>query len=212
MDIVGKGKAEDDVPPGNRGAAGDKPPDPDKKERVFKRTVKGTDEMARYVTNDLEELVELTHVNLSDELQIPLEYYHRQEDIIALLMDDLSRMLRDELITGIHILLRDRNFDIGSGAYPVRYHVHYTIGQPDSQAVNGGGLISQTRNTLLNARFALLVDWNRIQGSKIKRLGRPEYNFDWVPEAARFKSSNTQPYRTSGIMVDGVHVKRVEKR
>ncbi len=194
------------------GALDDKQDQADIKDQVI-LTVARSEQIARYFANDLEELVDLTRIDLADELQIPLEYYQKPEDIIPLLFDDLERMLRYGLITGIHLILRDRNLDLNTGAYPVRYHVHYIIGL-QGQEKDGGGLISFPREALLNARFVLLVDRKNENngGSKISRLSRPDYNFDWVPQPARFDTRTIQHYREGNLTVDGRWVRRVEKR
>src|SRR5437588_2904207 len=111
-------KIDDDDPPAP-GAPQDKPDQTDLKDQVI-RTVARSEEITRYFANDLEELVDLTHIDLADEFQIPLEYYQKPEDIIPMLFDDLERLLRDGLITGFHLILRDRNLDLNTGAYPVR--------------------------------------------------------------------------------------------
>lgn len=189
---------------------------------VVPSIVSRSEYIAQYFASDLEEFLRLTHINLMDELQIPPEYSSDPVDIVAMLYDDLSHMLRDELIIGIHLLLSDNVLDANTGAYPVRYHVQYMINTssalnptaPSSGASQKpfGGLIAPPREVLKNSRFALLIDWNSTARVRRQRLRRPEYNFDWVQESSRFDATTVLRYRDGGLTVDGAKVERVERR
>ena len=187
---------------------------------VIPGIVARSEHIAHYFADDLEEFLRLTHVNLAEELQIPPEYSQDPRDIVAMLYDDLSHMLRDELITGIHLLLSDSKLDPNTGAYPVRYHVQYTIDASHSLAPVSspsptglfGGLIAPPGDALSYRRFALLIDWNRSAQSKRHRVRRPDYNFDWIPESAKFDATTVLRYREGGLSVDGAQVRRIEKQ
>src|SRR6266566_1864578 len=66
-----------------------------------------SDQIAIYFTDDLEEFVRITHIDLVKAFQIPDDYSHETRDIINMLHEDVAHMLRDGLITGIHLLLSD---------------------------------------------------------------------------------------------------------
>lgn len=180
-----------------------------------------SEHIALYFADDLEEFLHLTHVDLADELHIPSEYSQNPRDIVSMLYDDLSHMLRDELITGIHLLLCDSQLDPNTSAYPVRYHVQYTIDastshtppSTSSQPQRFGGLIAPPRDVLRYKRFALLIDWNSSANSKRNRVRRPDYNFDWVPESEKYDATTVVSYRPGGLTVDGAMViRRTEKQ
>jgi hypothetical protein len=174
--------------------------------------------IAQFFTADLEAFLQLTHLDLANELQLPPDYFQDPRDIIAMLYDDLTHMLQDELIIGIHLLLSDNALDPNSGAYPVRYHVQYTIdtsaGSSGSSASPQpfGGLIAPPRDVLKQTRLTLLIDWNSSAGSNRTHMRRPYYNFDWVPESARFDGTTVLQYSEGGLTGGGAEVKRVEKR
>jgi len=194
---------------------------------VVPSIISRSEHIALYFADDLEEFLRLTNIDLADELHIPLDYSQDPRDIIAMLYDDLSHMLRDELITGIHLLLSDRTPDPNKGgAYPVKYHVQYTINASNATSTlpsSGsspkpfGGLIAPPRDVLKDSRFALLIDWNNSAKSKRYRVRRPEYNFDWVPESAKFDATTVVSYREGGLMNEGgltvasAQVTRVER-
>lgn len=185
---------------------------------VIPSIITRSEQIAHYFADDLEEFLRLTHIDLAKELQIPYGYSHDSRDIVSLLYDDLSHMLRDELITGIHLLLSDNRLDSSTGAYLVRYHVQYTVdasrslsSSVSSQPQRFGGLVAPPKDVWWDARFALLIDWNKGAGAKRYRVRRPDYNFDWVPEASRFDATSVLLYRQGSLTADSATVVRVEK-
>src|SRR5258708_39646384 len=87
---------------------------------VVPRTVTQSEQIARYFTEDLLQFVHDTNINLASELQIPSDYPQNTEEVIWMLFDDLSHMLRDRLITGVHLLLSEPDRDPNTHAYPLR--------------------------------------------------------------------------------------------
>ncbi len=195
----------------------------DTKETEFSTVVPSiisrSEHIAQFFVDDLEEFLRLTRIDLAEELQIPFDYPQDARDIVAMLYDDLTHMLRDELIIGIHLLLSDNALDPNTGAYPVRYHVQYTIDRSvpptstSSEEKHFGGLIAPPRDVLQHMRFALLIDWNSSARAKRHRVRRPEYIFDWVPESSRFDATTVMRYRDGGLTADSAQVvKRVERQ
>src|SRR6266436_5835534 len=133
---------------------------------VFPRVITQSDQIAHYFTDDLEEFLRVTNINLAHTLQIPTEYPQDTKDIVMMLYDDLSHMLRDGLITGIHLLLSELELDPNSHAYPLRYHAMYVINNPERSlkppgaARRFGGALALPKDVWRNTRFALLIDWN----------------------------------------------------
>ena len=175
-----------------------------------------SDQIALYFSEDLEELVHLTGIDLAETFQIPLDYFHDPKDIITLLYEDIAHMLRDGLITGIHLIFSDSVMDKGTNAYLVRYHVHYLVNNPNnmfaapSPAQRFGGMIAPPRNVWRDARFALLIDWNPSARDRRHRVRRPNYCFDWVAEEDRFDATNVICYREGQMAVDSATVIRKE--
>lgn len=176
-----------------------------------------SEHIATYFADDLEEFVRITHTDLATELQVPPEYSQDTHDIITMLYDDLAHMLRDELITGIHILLSDITIDPNSSAYPVRYHVQYTIDLTPSasstptQPLLEGGKINPPRDASGSTAFALLIDWNKAAGNKRYAVRRPDYNFDWVPKTSVLDATTILRFREGALTTDGARVTRWEK-
>lgn len=179
-----------------------------------------SDQIAHYFTEDLEKLVRLTNTDLAQVLQIPPEYSQDAKDIVLMLYEDISHMLRDQLITGIHLLLSDPDPDQSTSAYPLRYHARYSINTTSSllqtspitaNTKREGGQIEPPKDALRDARFALLIDWNQSANDRRRRVRRPDYYFDWVPEISRFDATNLVRYREGGMAVDSaVVVNRAE--
>jgi hypothetical protein len=133
-----------------------------------------------------------------------------------MLYADLAHLLRDGLITGIHLVLSERELDPDSQAYPLRYHAMYVIDnpmrslKPNSAAKEFGGRLDPPPDSWRDARFALLIDWNPTASERRRQARRPGYYFDWVAERARFDGTTLIRYRDGGMTVDGATVKRIE--
>lgn len=193
---------------------------------VVARIVTQSEQIARYFTEDLTHFIDETNFNLIEELQIPSEYARSSEEAIELLYDDLSHMLRDRVITGIHLLLSEQKIDPNSQSYPLRYHAMYLITAPpttaptrtlqDQQKQQGGlrfgGLLAPPKNSWINARFALLIDWDLSANERRRQVRRPEYHFDWVPRQERFDATTLVRFREGGMTYDGASVDRTESK
>ena len=189
---------------------------------VTPRIVTQTEQIARYFSEDLSKFVEDTNIDLIRELQIPPEYAEingdlDNETIVEMLFDDIAHMLRDTLITGVHLLLSERQIDANTGAYPLRYHAEYTITQTVArnnknveEGKRWGGHLAPPKDTWRNARFALLIDWNPSANERRRQVRRPHYCFDWVPEHSRFDDTTLVRYRAGGMTTDGATVNRQE--
>ncbi|HTK12125.1 MAG TPA: hypothetical protein VL485_33445 [Ktedonobacteraceae bacterium] len=185
---------------------------------VTPRVMTQTEQIARYFTDDLTQFVHIANLDLAHELEIPAEEAGDTQEIIEMLFDDLSHMLREGLITGIHLLLSEPRVDANTGAYPLRYHALYTINQPavaqrSLKAQRFGGSIEPPDRVWVGARFALLIDWNKSADRRRLQVRRPEYLFDWVPEQTRFDATSLVRYREGGLTSNGAEVvRRVEAR
>lgn len=156
--------------------------------------------IAQYFTEDLEELVRLTHTDLMEMLQIPVSYYQQDnKDIVSLLYQDISHMIRDGLISGLHLLLCDANIDPNSGFYPLRYHVYYSIEiTTEREAIypeagkefrSDGRRVQPPKEVLQNCRLVILIDWTPSIGEAWREVRRPNYCFDWMSDVTSFDAT-----------------------
>lgn len=159
-------------------------------------------EIANCIAEDLKEFVRHTHVDLAQMFMFPPEYVQNSEDIILMLYEDISHMLRDQIAKGIHLLLAECDIDPNTGQYPLRYHVEYSIDPtplPPGQPPYGGNLVPP-KKIWHNARFVLLLDWNPNMPDHIQNVRRPEYCFDWIAEEPRFDASMLVSHPTMDAM------------
>jgi hypothetical protein len=188
------------------------------KTSVVPRIVTQTEQIARYFTEDLEKFVEETHIDLIRELDIPAEYASSNREVLFMLFDDLSHLLRDSIITGIHLLLHEPARDPNTHAFQVRYHAEYRISIPErslkqsDQAMRFNGYLAPPRNIWLGASFSLLIDWNTSANERRRSAHRPEYWFDWLPELSQYDATSLIRYREGGMAFDGATVDRTEYR
>lgn len=166
-------------------------------------------EVALYFAEDLLQLVNAANIDLASEFQVPLEYSQDPKDIVDMLYEDIAHMLRNGLITGMHLILSDSDMDKGTNAYKVRYHVHYQVDTSSlatSSGINAGtrtGLeFGPPRKIWHDARFRLLIDWSPSVRDAIHQVRRPEYCFDWVIEENRFDATNLHAFRDGQMTGD----------
>jgi hypothetical protein len=184
---------------------------------VVPRIITQSEQIARYFTEDLVEFVKQANIDLMRELEIPPEYARNTDEVVWMLFDDISHMLRDGLITGVHLLLSEPKIDPNSHAYPLRYHAMYTINNPERSLRKPSdtlrrfnGFLAPPRNVWIGARFALLIDWNASANQRRRQAHRPEYCFDWVPEQSRFDETSLIRYREGRMTFEAATVNRAE--
>src|SRR5437763_766119 len=99
---------------------------------VIPRIVTQSQQIARYFTDDLKHFLRQTGFNLIKYLDIPDDYPQDTEEIIEMLYEDLSHLIRDKLIIGINLLISDPDPDPNlQGAYRLRYHALYQLEVPN---------------------------------------------------------------------------------
>lgn len=166
-------------------------------------------QVARYLGDDLQDLIRTTGLSLADALDIPPgsrnRYVRNPEHLVDLLFNDITRMLNDRLVQRVHLLLCDPHLDENSGAYKVLYHARYDISIPQrslarEELKEAGGRLNIGRLNPGNTRFALVIDWSpRASPAEIRNARRPHYNFDWAPLTDSFDQSGTVEYRRGGL-------------
>jgi len=184
---------------------------------VVPRSMTQSQEIARYFIDDLKQFLKDTRIDLARELQIPPEYTHDQDILVEMLFDDLTHMLRDGLITGIHLLLSDPEPDKNTQAYPLTYHARYVIDMPERnlKAANArqfGGRLAPPKKFKAGTRFALLIDWNPNANERRRQVRKPDYCFNWVPETVRYDGTTVVRFREGGMTIDSATVKRIESK
>jgi hypothetical protein len=185
---------------------------------VVPTVITQSDQIALYFSEDLEELVRVAGINLAEAFQIPMDYSHDPRDIITLLYEDIAHMLRDGLITGIHLILSDNQTDKGTNAYLVRYHVQYQVHPLQSSFATSipfpsqrqGGLVAPPAKVWRDARFALLIDWSDQVKDRRHEIRRPNYCFDWIAEEESFDAGNVVCYRHGQMVVDSATLSPVD--
>jgi hypothetical protein len=186
---------------------------------VTTTTLTQSEAIAMYFCEDLEEFIQKARVNLSNYLNIPSTISVQVRELLEWLFDDLTHLLRNELIVGIHILLYTPQIDPALNAYPLIYHAHYVIRErersidPDEQGtVSHGGRLAPPAGAWINAGFAILVDWNPSSSPNARALAQRSngYWFDWVPEEARYDATVLLQYRQGDLSTHDVTVTRWE--
>lgn len=184
---------------------------------VVPHTITQPMQVARYFTEDLKEFLRTTQIDLIHYLQIEDDPSYPQdlEEIINLLYDDVSHMIRDGLLSAINLLISDSEPDPNlPGVFLLRYHATYLISDPvrplrSEAAQRFGGYLAPPLEALRDSkfRFDLLIDWNEKVNKVLRRAAvRPLYLFDWVPETSRFDGSNLVRYRSGGMTMDGATI------
>jgi hypothetical protein len=181
---------------------------------VIPRIVTQSQQIARYFTDDLKYFLRETGFDLIKYLDIPDDYPQDTDEVIEMLYEDTSHLIRDKLITGINLLISDPDPDPNlRGAYRLRYYALYQLEVPNrvlklEDAKRFGGYLAPPpaawRGT--RYRFALLIDWEPSANEKRRKAMRPEYCFDWVPEQASFDARTLVRYRSGGMTMDGARV------
>ncbi|SRR5260221_3386726 len=187
---------------------------------IVPRTIAQSEQIARYFTEDLEKFIADTHIDLMRQLDIPPSFARKDKAVINKLFSDLSHMLRDSMITGIHLLLSNPEIDVNTHSYPLRYHAEYTIltahgnaGERDlrpdkahysSQRI--GGYLAPPRGSWIGAKFALLLDWNMTLSERRRNARPPDYWFNWVPINDSYDATSLVSFREGGMAFDGANL------
>lgn len=163
-------------------------------------------QVARYLSEDLQALMRQTSIDLARWLQIPPNEYPSDALFLAeLLCNDLEQMLHDRLITGVHVLLCENRLDPRRGGYRVGYHAEYRM-QFSALLLKEEALNQYCGRPQFPAdvasweRFALLIDWDpQASPQEIEQVRRPRYLFDWVPADDCYDTNSLVQYGGGGL-------------
>jgi hypothetical protein len=180
--------------------------------RTVSYLITQSEAVAWYLHEDLATFVESQQIDLSDVLGIPLDQRtYRNSELIELLCDDIAHMLREGLVSRVHLLLYDRQVDTSSGAFPLIYKATYEISLQRGLSTEGarrrGGLLRPPEFGA--GEFAILIDWHRdANHSRRRRIGYPAYNLNWVPPDQRYDGTTLVKYRDGSLTADGAVIVR----
>lgn len=175
------------------------------RQRVETSILTAAEQIATYFYEDLTEFVQKTRVNVEQELCGTQEFAEAPELFLTRLCADIDRLLGDELITSMIVILSDQ--ENADGKYKVRYRAIYNVQRSPAamMARSGnvidvrreGGLLDPPRHAGAGAKFSLIVDWNPNTVAKRTIIEPPRYHFNWAPiHRAKFDESQlTDPYR-----------------
>ncbi|HEU0026029.1 MAG TPA: hypothetical protein VFQ25_02855 [Ktedonobacterales bacterium] len=171
-----------------------------------------TEAAARFIGRDLRHLVREARYPLGQQLHAPPEMAKDDSVIVELLMHDIERMLRQNLISAAHLLLTDEEVN-ANDQRPVRYYAHYEVRRDTVRSGCGvwNDIVKAPPRTLISADFTLGVSWRGgMTRDKRRRVRPPEYFFTWLPDGRNYDSLGQEPYRFGGLDDDLTRIIRVE--
>ncbi|SRR5579883_3447969 len=174
-----------------------------------------TQQIARFLAEDLHILVHEANLDLADWLGIHSDEYPSDPALLVeLICNDIEVMLRQRLITGVRFLLSEEKPDQNTNRYRLGYLVEYRIGDIPVRTLNTnpltayGGRLQMPNQTSKWPRFALLIDWDpRADRNEVASVMRPSYLFDWVAVNDTYDANSLVEYRRGGL---GTVVVRIE--
>lgn len=172
-----------------------------------------TEAAARLVGRDLRFLVHTARVSLADQLDVPREMARDEQVVLELLLHDIERMLRQNLISAVHLLLSDPQAN-ADNQRTVRYHTRYEVRREHVRSdawSQWGDIAMAPPRALTDARFTLAISW-RPQTSRDKRrsVKPPEYFFAWLPDGRNYDQAGLVRYRFGGVNTSAAQISRVE--
>ncbi len=180
------------------------------------QTYTTTEQMALYLSKDLEKIVSNSTINLSRTLGIDDDQSSMNSTLlIQWICSDLERLLSRNLISHVLFLLCVSMPDI-SNSYKVEYRAEYEIRTTMSTAENRlydvNGRIKLPQNANHWNKFFLLVKWaDNPDPYELSRTKRPIYLFDWTPPKANFHQEYLVRYNEGGLSSDTVnYIRRTE--
>lgn len=183
------------------------------RQRIETSILTAAEQIATYFYEDLTEFARKTGVDVEYELCGTHEFETAREGFLTRLCSDIDRLLCDDLITSMILILSDPvNSD---GKYKVRYRAIYNVQRSPAAALarsgsaidvqRQGGFLDPPRHAGAGARFSLIVDWNPLTREKRAIIEYPRYHFKWAPILkARFDESQLAATYRYGSMTPTV--------
>lgn len=169
-----------------------------------------TDQIAAYFAEDLAAFVTKTHLNLREALKAPPQFGTDSNLFLQLICADINRLLSDQLILGIMLVLSDP-VENDENRFTVQYRAVYQLkhsqtlrGEGDEgmrATVRTGDGVDPPRHVGNQARLHLLAHWSSASSSRAELIKYPRYHFLWVPTShAKFDDGDLAPaYQDSGM-------------
>lgn len=170
---------------------------------VFRKKEHKNYAIAHYLKEDILQLLQreppldlFTWYNLP-----PGEYPEQAEYIVELMCDDISLLIRENMVATVHLFFSE--IESLDGQFPMTFHALYFVLDPDRKvkATLGTQLIGERiappAEAIEGRRFTVLVDWiPGLTRSKALLARRPRQFFDWVPFDEQMDQENTDIWQT----------------
>jgi hypothetical protein len=132
------------------------------------------------------------------------QYPQKPEYMVHLLCDDIDMLIRDKLITTVHVIFSD--LEMINDHYEMTYHARYFVTVPEwvgrhPEVVLGRGASTRAApETMRDKHFMVLVDWlSGITRARIASMRRHRHFFDWIASSERFDRRTMATYRQGGV-------------
>lgn len=165
--------------------------------------------VAAYVHDDLARLVDAWKIDLAALLRMPRDHVFSNDQLIALLCEDIAHMLRNALVSRVRFLLHEHEPTADTGVFPLLYMATYEIsverGLRPVRAQRVNGLIDPPN--LPRGDFAILIDWHpNASPAQRDRVRYPTYQFDWRPTGGTYDATTLVRYREGSLTADGATI------
>ncbi len=173
-----------------------------------------TEQIATYFYEDLLDFYRKTNIDLERALCGTQEFAEAPALFLSQLCADIDRLLSDNLITGMLLILSDPQD--ADGSYKVRYRAVYQVRRSpiaasarstqQADVSRTGGHLDPPRDVSNGAHFTLVVEWNPATArERNERIQAPRYHFNWLPVIrAQFDESQLAPTYRFGSMTPTV--------
>lgn len=180
------------------------------------QTYTTTEQMALYLSKDLEKIISLNSINLAKTLGIEDDQSSTNPVLlIQWLCSDLERLLSRNLISHVLFLLCVSNPDTSNSykvEYKAQYEVRTTMTGIDNQLYDINGRIKLPQKAYQWDKFFLIVKWaDHPDPYELGQTKRPTYLFDWTPPKANFKQEYLVRYNEGGLSSNSLeYIRRTE--
>ena len=187
--------------------------------KTVSHVITQSEAVATYIHEDLSDLVQNMHVDLTHVLALPANRATSNSRILLeYLYEDIGLLLRNALISRVHFLLYDPHMDSMTKAYPVLYEATYEImlqrGLQQQGPQRHGGLLTPPKHLIGHVDFVILVDWHpNADMMRRQRAVSPTYHFNWVSPQCRYDPTSLVRFREGALTMDGATIiNRVEQK
>jgi hypothetical protein len=134
----------------------------------------------------------------------PGQYPYKPEYMVHLLADDIDMLIRDKLITTVHVIFSD--LEMIDDHYEMTYHARYFVSVPDwlqrhpEIPILRGEAARPAIENMRDKHFMLLVDWlPGITRARIESIRRHRHFFDWIASCEHYDRRTMGTFRQGGV-------------